>query len=130
MKTIVWASLQSLEVLEKVDLMLPDIIDEDQIQFMPMRYKFKRGLKKVGRAYERTSTFGAGLALVTIGIMMLVPGPVDFALAVVGYTIGSAIGGPVGGAIGAAVAVALYNILAVVVIVVGVVMMISGLLGL
>jgi hypothetical protein len=128
MKIQVWASLQEMSVLEQVDLMLPDLVDEDDLLVMPGR--FRRGLKKVAQVYERTTTFAAGVSLVTIGMLMLVPGPVDFAFAMAGATIGGYIGGPAGATAGAVIGLVIYNVLAIVVIIAGVVMIVSSLFGL
>ena len=127
MKIQTWASMQPISVLERIDLMLPNLIDEDDLLVMPGRYKYRRGLKK---QTHRKSTVAKGFALVTIGILMLIPGPVDLAFMAVGGAIGGFIGGPAGAAMGAMVGLAIYNIAAVVVIVIGVTLIVAGLLGL
>ncbi len=130
MKTIIWAALQPMSVLEQIDRMLPNLIDEDELRFVPGRYKYRRGLKKAGRAHDCSTTVAAGMALVTIGILMLIPGPVDLLFGLTGSAIGGMIGGPGGAALGFAIGLAIYNVMAVVVIVIGVVMIVAGLMGL
>ena len=127
MKVQVWASFQEMSVLEQVDRMCPHLVNEDDLLVMPRRYKFRRGLDK---GTNRKSTVAKGVALVTIGILMLIPGPVDLAFAMAGGAIGGFIGGPAGAAAGSVIGLAIYNIFAVVVIVVGVTMIVAGLLGL
>lgn len=127
MKIQTWACLQPMSVLEQIDLMLPNLIDEDNLLVMPGRYKYRRGLKK---SSSRKSTTAQGIALVTIGILMLIPGPVDLAFMAVGASVGGMIGGPAGAAVGSMVGLAIYNIAAVLVIIVGVILIVGGLLGL
>ena len=117
MKTIVWAALQSLSTLEQVDRMLPDLIDETELKNSPGRYRYRRGLQKTSNRKSLTKVIG--LALITIGIMMLIPGPVDLAFAAVGATIGGTLGGPVGAVIGGIVGVILYNVMALAMIAIG-----------
>ncbi len=126
MKIQTWAALQPLSVLEQIDRMLPNLIDEDDLMVMPGRYKYRRGLKKTS---SKRSTVGMGVALVTIGILMLIPGPVDLAFAAAGAAIGGYIGGPAGAAIGAMVGLVVYNAIAVVVVIVGITLIVAGLLG-
>lgn len=129
MKTIVWAALQSMSTLEVIDRMLPDIIDESELERSPGRFKYRRGLKKAGRAYDRSTTVATGLALVTVGILMLIPGPVDVAFALAGATIGGILGGPGGAAMGALIGIVIYNAIAIAVVVTGIVLIVAGLLG-
>jgi hypothetical protein len=117
-----------MEVLEQVDRMLPGLLDEDDLQYMLGRYKFRRGLKKAGRAYDASTTIGTGVALVTIGVLMLIPGPVDALFAVAGGAAAGYFFGPGAVVTGAIIGVAIYNIAAVAVIVVGVVVIVSGLI--
>jgi hypothetical protein len=127
MKTIVWAAMQSHSVLEQVDRMLPALIDEDDLDRVPGRFRYRRGLKKSTR---KGSTTTVGIALVTIGILMLIPGPVDLTFFAIGAAIGGFLGGPAGAAMGGAIGLAFYNIVALVVVIVGVVLIVAGLLGL
>lgn len=126
MKVRTWASLQAMSTLEQIDLMLPRLVDEDDLLVMPGRYKYRRGLKKKN---SRKSTVAKGVALVTIGILMLIPGPVDLAFMAVGATIGGYIGGPAGAALGAMIGLAIYNVVAVAVVIVGITLIVVGLLG-
>ncbi len=126
MKIQTWACLQAMSTLEQIDLMLPNLIDEDNLLVMPGRYKYRRGLKK---SSSRKSTTATGFALVTIGILMLIPGPVDLAFAAAGAAIGGYLGGPAGAALGAMIGLVVYNAIAVVVIVVGITLIVAGLLG-
>ena len=123
MKIQTWASLQPISVLEQIDLMLPNLIDEDNLMVMPGRYKYRRGLKKNSAG---KSTSAQGVALVTIGILMLIPGPVDLAFATAGAAIGGFVGGPAGAAIGAMIGLVVYNAIAIVVIVVGITLILAG----
>ncbi len=115
-----------MPILEQIDRMLPHLIDEDDLMVMPGRYKYRRGLKK---SSSRKSTTAMGVALVTIGILMLIPGPVDLAFAAAGAAIGGYIGGPAGAAIGAMIGLVVYNVIAVVVVIVGITLIVAGLLG-
>jgi len=126
MKIQAWASLQAMSTLEQIDLMLPNLIDEDNLLVMPGRYKYRRGLKK---GSSRKSTTAQGIALVTIGILMLIPGPVDLAFATAGAAIGGYLGGPAGAALGAVIGLVVYNAIAIAVIAVGITLIVAGLLG-
>ena len=126
MKIQTWASMQAMSTLEQIDLMLPNLIDEDNLLVMPGRYKYRRGLKK---SSSRKSTTAQGIGLVTIGILMLIPGPIDLAFATAGAAIGGYLGGPAGAALGAMIGLVVYNAIAIVVIVVGITLIVAGLLG-
>ncbi len=114
MKIVVWASLQTLNVLQRIDLMLPDIIDVDDVETFH-RKRMSRGSRSVRSNVQRKGRAVTGVALVTLGIAMLVPGPVDLFLFTAGTAVGSAIGIPWLGV----AAVTIYNVLAIVMIVVG-----------
>jgi hypothetical protein len=126
MKTIVWAAMQSMSTLEQVDRMLPDLIDETELKNSPGRYRYRRGLNK---SSSKKSTTAMGIALVTVGILMLIPGPVDLAFAGAGAAIGGYIAGPAGAAMGAVIGLAIYNVMAVIVVIVGITLIVAGLLG-
>ena len=116
MNPVVWASMQSPDILECVDRMIPGLVQEKDVEELPRR------IQDNVRAMSRSSTLAMGLTLVGVGVAMLVPGPVDAAFAAVGLYFG----GPTGAVIG----VAIYNIMAVIVIAAGVILIVAGLLGL
>ncbi len=114
MKLVVWASLQRLDVLERVDLMLPSIIDEDDVDTMH-RKRYSNNSRSLRTNRQRSGRAAVGVALVTLGIAMLVPGPVDLILLSGGSAVGTAVGLPWLGV----AALVIYNILAIAMIVVG-----------
>jgi hypothetical protein len=114
MNLVVWASLQRLDVLERIDLMLPDIIDEDDVQTFH-RKRYSNNSRSLRTNRQRSGRAAVGVALVTIGTLMLVPGPVDVFLLTAGTAVGSAVGIPWLGM----AALAIYNVLAIAMIVIG-----------
>ena len=133
MKTVVWAALQSMETLEQVDRMLPGLVDESELDRMPRFYRYRRGIKKFGqksaRALQRAENIGAGISLVWLGCMMLIPGPGDFIAAGVGGAVAGYFFGAGAVATGMILAVAFVNLIAVAIIVVGVYLIAKGLFG-
>ena len=97
MNIVVWASLQSLDVLNRIDLMLPDLIDEEELEILEIISPVKT---KVVESSLIQNAIANGGMLTAIGMVILaIPDPLVFAA-------GSFIAGPVGGW----VAVALVNV--------------------
>ena len=110
MNTIIWASMQSLDCLEAVDRMIPDLVSErDWEEYRRKKLRARRG-NTSSRRQRTTWRHVIGSILMIIGVMMLMPGPTDFTVMAVGMTVGTAIGLSLGGAIamGIAFVVATY----------------------
>lgn len=94
MNPVLWAAMQPQDVLHQVDLMLPDLVDEDQVELLDIIQNTKQDI--VNSSWIQ-SQLERGGALTAIGLAMLaVPD-------VVVYSVGAYFGGPVGGWIAIAV---------------------------
>ena len=110
MNLVTWASMQSPDVLESVDRMIPDLVSErDWEAFRRKKLRNRRG-HGTSRQQPLTWRHVLGTILVFIGILMLFPGPSDIAVAGVGFTAGAVLGYGILGslALGAAFVVATY----------------------
>lgn len=123
----VYAAITPGDILERVDLMLPGLVDQSEIKKIQDRnFRFRQSR---GKGNSKKSTRALGISLVLLGIAMAIPGPIDLAFAATGAAIGGWLGGPAGAATGAIIGVAIYNIAAVVVITIGIVLIIGSFIG-
>ena len=132
MKTEVWCAITPVDILERVDMILPGLIDDDEMKRIVernRRFRSSRGKAGTSKSSRGNGTRALGVSLVIMGVAMAIPGPVDLAFAAAGGAIGGWLGGPAGAATGAAIRLAIYNIAAVVVIVVGVALIIGSFIG-
>ena len=110
MNPVIWASMQSPDILESVDRMIPGLVQLYHVEELPRRVQDNVRT-------SRTLQTAAGLTLVAVGTAMLVPGPLDAAAMAVGFYFG----GPVGAVMG----LVIYNVIAVVFIVAGLVLILT-----
>ena len=90
MNPVLWAAMQSQDVLQQVDLMLPDLVDEKDLELWQFIQPFK------GEVLESSwlqNAIDSGGVLTYVGVTMLM---VPDALI---YATGSYFGGPIGGVI-------------------------------
>ncbi len=89
MNPVVWAAMQSPQVLQAVDYMVPDLVDEEDLEIFDEIYRLKveriEDLGFIANALEN----GGILSVVGVTLLMI-PDPVV-------YSIGSYFGGPIGG---------------------------------
>ena len=111
MNPVVWASMQSPDILECVDRMVPGLVQEKDVEELPRRIQDNVRV-------SRTLQTAVGYTLVAVGTAMFVPGPLDATAAAVGFYFG----GPVGAVIG----IVIYNVIAVVFIAVGLVLILTA----
>lgn len=89
MKTVVWASMQSLDVLQVIDLMLPNLVDEDEVEGFVRKQKSYGTSRTRGRSnVQRSGRAVVGVALVAIGIAMVIPGPMYGVMFMTGMRLG------------------------------------------
>ena len=98
MNPVVWASLQSQDVLVQVDLMLPNLVDEEDLEILEIIRPIKEVV--VESNWIQTAIANGGV-LTAVGLaLVMIPEPVVFA-------VGFYFGGPVGGY----VAIAVVNVI-------------------
>lgn len=119
MNIAVWASLQRLDVLSRLDLLLPDLVAEKDLEEIRRKKLRRRRGYGSNRVQSNSIWKIVGAALVVLALAMLAPGPVDYFAASVGARIGFALGGPVGAVIGAFVGLVVYNVAALVILGIG-----------
>lgn len=94
MNPVLWASMQPLEVVLQVDLMLPELVDEEQLELLEVIRPIKE------RAIDNTwfqNIVANGGVLTAVGLtILMIPDPII-------YGIGFTFGGPLGGWIAVAV---------------------------
>lgn len=89
MNPVVWAGMQSTEVIQTVDLLLPDLVDEDDLGILRSMGKSRQYLMEQNPGFWDQPWMGPLSA--AAAVIFLIPDPIV-------YGVGSMIGGPVGGA--------------------------------
>ena len=110
------------DVLEAVDRLIPDYIEKNKNRVG--RY-VRRG-RPVLAAYDKFNTFAAGVSLVTLGVILLAPGPGDAIASLAGGMIAGYFFGASATGTGVLIALAIVNIIPIVMIVVGIGMIVHS----
>ena len=88
MNPVVWSAMQDLDVLVQIDYMIPDFVDEEDLEILDIIQPIKQDVLESSWIQDAINNGGV---LTAIGLVLLsVPDPIVFA-------IGSYFGGPVGG---------------------------------